>query len=132
MVGWNTSCPISGAGEFSVTGPTNLGTRTIPMSATYTNGLLTNLTITGAVLGNGIKLDVTTNGLATPGDSNFIQGSFYGANEGPNGSPIATYAVDAFGDGTLTLNYGSGNTYGIADWHVVRAPGGGGLGAPSN
>ncbi|HEV8020175.1 MAG TPA: hypothetical protein VGP41_02855 [Candidatus Lustribacter sp.] len=109
----NTSCPIA-TPMFTLTGGTSLGTYNIPTVATYKSGLLVGLTITGATLSSGATLNVTTNLNVSPTNSAFITGTI--AN---GGTSIATFTVDAFGDGTLTMSSG-GSQYVITDWHVVK------------
>ena len=109
----NTACPIT-TPEFTLTGGTNNGSYSIPVSTTFTHGLLTNLTVTNATLANGNTLNVTTNTGVSPQNSQFITGVV------SNGSTqIATFAVDAFGDGTVTVT-SSGAQYVMSDWHVVK------------
>lgn len=109
----NTACPIS-TPEFALSGGTSQGSYSIPVSATYTQGELTNLTVTDASLSNGNTLNVTTNTSVLPTNSNFITGTI------SNGSTqIATFAVDCFGDGTLTVS-SSGAQFVIDDWHVIK------------
>lgn len=109
----NASCPIA-TPMFTLSGGISLGTYTIPLSATYKNGELTNLVITGAALANGNTLSVTTNGGLTPPAAGFITGSVSGSS-----GQIATFSVNAFGDGTLTVA-SSGTQYAMTDWHVVK------------
>ena len=109
----NTACPIA-TPMFTLTGGTSLGTYDIPMVATYKAGLLIGLTITNATLSSGATLNVTTNTNVSPTNSAFITGTIANA-----GTQIATFAVDAFGDGTLTLGSG-GSQYVVTDWHVVK------------
>jgi hypothetical protein len=76
--------------------------------------MLESLSITGATLANGDTLTVTTNASEPPSSNLYITGTV------SNGSTqIATFAVDAYGDGTLTVS-SSGAEYVIVDWHVVR------------
>ncbi len=109
----NTACPIA-APEYTLSGGTPVGTYSVPVSATFSRGLLTNLTVTNAQLANGNTLNVSTNGGVQPQNSQFITGTI-----GNNGTQIATFAVDAFGDGTLTVTR-SGAQYVMSDWHVVK------------
>ena len=111
----NTTCPINSP-MFSVHGPNDLGTRTLPISVTYLSGVIKNLTITNAQLGNNITLNVTTNSSVGPGSSEFINGVL----SGPKGAVIASFNVNAFGDGTLTQQFGGNNQYAITDWHVMH------------
>jgi hypothetical protein len=108
----NIGCPIS-TPDFTVAGGTSGGSYTIPVSTTFVHGELTNLTVTNASLANGNTLNVTTSATASPTSSTFITGTV------SNGSTqIATFAVNCFGDGTLTLT-SSGVQYVITDWHVA-------------
>jgi len=109
----NTACPIS-TPEFTLAGGTSQGAYSIPVSATYLHGELTNLVVTNATLANGNTLNVATNSSVSPANSNFITGTISGSS-----GQIATFAVDCFGDGTLTVT-SSGAQYVIDNWHVVR------------
>ena len=109
----NTTCPIA-TPQYTLSGGTSQGAYSIPVTATYMHGELTNLTVDNAQLANGNTLNVTTNGNVSNTSSNFITGTI------ANGSTqIATFAVDCFGDGTLTVT-SSGAQYVIDDWHVVK------------
>jgi hypothetical protein len=109
----NTSCPIV-TPEYTLTGGTTQGSYSIPITATYTQGELTNLSISGASLANGDTLNVTTNTSLTPTNSLFITGIVTNG-----GTQIATFAVNTFGSGTLTMTSG-GAQYVMDDWHVIR------------
>jgi hypothetical protein len=109
----NTTCPIT-APMFTLTGGTAVGAYSIPAVATYKSGLLIGLTITNATLAGGNTLNVTTNTAVSPTSSGFISGVIANA-----GAQVATFSVDAFGDGTLTIS-SSGTQYVITDWHVVK------------
>jgi hypothetical protein len=109
----NTACPIA-TPMFTLSGGTSLGSYSIPITVTYQAGLLIGLTITNATLANGNTLNVTTNTSVSPTSNLFITGTI--AN---GGSQIATFNVDAFGDGTLTMT-SSGTQYVITDWQVVH------------
>lgn len=109
----NTTCPIT-APMFTLAGGTSTGAYSLPISATYASGLLLNLTITNATLANGNTLNVTTNSSVSPTSNLFVNGVVSNA-----GTQIATFNVDAFGDGTLTVTK-SGAQYVITDWHVVK------------
>ena len=109
----NSTCPI-GTPEYSLQGGTQQGTYSIPVSATYSHGLLTNLVVTNAQLANGNTLNVQTNSSVQPTNAQFITGTISN-----NGTQIATFAVDAFGDGTLTVT-SSGGQYVMNDWHVIK------------
>jgi hypothetical protein len=109
----NTSCPIA-APMFTLAGGTPKGQYAIPVQATFVHGVLSNLTIDNATLANGDTLNVQTNSGVTLGDEHFISGTL-----SKNGSTIATFNVDAFGDGALVVA-ASGKAYQIDDWHVVK------------
>lgn len=109
----NTACPIA-TPMFTIAGGTLKGSFNIPITATYSRGILTNLTITNATLLNGNTLNVTTNTSLQPPDPHFISGTLTKA-----GTTIATFNVNAFGDGVLTVA-ATGKQYVINDWHVVR------------
>jgi hypothetical protein len=108
----NTGCPIV-TPMFALTGGTALGSWNVPVSATFNEGILTNLTIANATLRNGETLNVQTNQGIAPSNSHFISGTLSNAN-----GTVATFNVDAFGDGTL-LVASTGTLYQIDDWHVV-------------
>ncbi len=110
----NTACPIS-TPMYTLAGGTAKGRYSIPISATYTHGILTNLTVTNASLVNGDTLNIQTNSGVSPGDQHFISGTLSN-----NGNAVSNFNVDAFGDGVLVVLAG-GKQYQIEDWHVVNA-----------
>jgi hypothetical protein len=99
---------------FTLAGGTSLGAYSIPTIATYKSGLLIGLTISNATLAGGLALNVTTNTSVSPTSPQFISGTVASGS-----TPLATFNVDAFGDGTLTMSAG-GTQYVITDWHVVK------------
>jgi hypothetical protein len=109
----NTACPIS-TPAYTLTGGTTDGSYTIPVTTTFLHGELTQLTVTNASLANGDTLNVSTNSGVSPTNAAFITGSVANGS-----SQIATFAVDCFGDGTLTVT-GTGAQFVIDDWHVVK------------
>ncbi len=109
----NTACPIS-TPMYTLAGGTPKGQYSIPVSATYTHGILTNLTVTNATLVNGDTLNVQTNSGVSPGDQHFISGTLT-----KNGNAVSNFNVDAFGDGVLVV-VSSGKQYQMEDWHVVK------------
>ncbi|HKU66437.1 MAG TPA: hypothetical protein VJP85_01535 [Candidatus Baltobacteraceae bacterium] len=109
----NTACPIS-TPMFTLAGGTLKGQYNVPIQATYAHSVLSNLTISNATLANGDTLNVQTNAGVSPGDEHFISGTL-----AKNGTTIANFNVDAFGDGTLVVA-ASGQAYQIQDWHVVK------------
>lgn len=109
----NVACPIV-TPMFTLSGGASTGSYSIPVVATYKGAILVNLTITNAQLANGSTLNVVTNAGVPPTTVGFITGAISNA-----GSQTATFQVDAFGDGTLTVT-ASGVQYVINDWHVVK------------
>lgn len=109
----NASCPIA-TPEYTLSGGTQGSSYTIPVTATFTSGWLTDLTVSGATLASGATLTVTTNTNLEPTNDDFISGSI-----SMSGSQIASFDVNTFGDGTLTIT-SSGTQYVIDDWHVVK------------
>lgn len=109
----NHACPIT-VPMFSLSGGTAGNAFNIPVTATYNHGVLSNLSIVNAQLASGATLNVTTNSAVGPAASGYITGSIT-----KSGTQTATFAVDAFGNGTLTVT-ASGAQYVITDWHVVR------------
>ncbi|MGZ3503370.1 MAG: hypothetical protein ACXWNJ_02205 [Vulcanimicrobiaceae bacterium] len=109
----NTACPVT-TPMFTLAGGSQTGTYSIPIGATYLHGVLTNLTITNASLANGTTLNVQTNQGVPPSSNLFISGTIAQGT-----AQVATFSVDAFGDGTLTVT-SSGAQYVITDWHVVK------------
>lgn len=109
----NTGCPIA-TPEYSLQGGAATGTYTIPVTVTFDHGLLTSLAVTNAQLASGNTLDVTTNSGVQPQNAQFITGIISNS-----GAQVATFAVNAFGDGTLTVT-SSGTQYVMSDWHVVK------------
>ncbi len=109
----NTACPIS-TPMFGLTGGSQIGAYSIPITVTYLHGALQSLTIANATLANGTTLNVTTNSSAGPTSNQFITGTV-----AQNGTQLATFGVDSFGNGTLTVT-SSGAQFVITDWHVVK------------
>jgi hypothetical protein len=109
----NSTCPIA-TPRYRIAGGSATGSYTLPITATFRHGLLAALTIANATLANGDTLNVATNPSVLPTNALFVQGTV------SNGSTqIASFSVDAFGDGLLTVT-SSGKQYVITDWHVVR------------
>ncbi len=109
----NTTCPIA-TPAFTLAGGTSDGTYSIPVVATYRSGILQSLTVTNATLSNGNTLSISTTPGALPSSSSFITGTI-----SQSGTQVATFSVDAFGDGVLTVTK-TGAQFVITDWHVVK------------
>ena len=109
----NTSCPIAKP-DFSLTGGTSLGTYSIPIAVSFHRGQLWSVTVSNGSLPNGDTLNVRTNRAHREGARGYIVGAV------TNGSTsVATFAVNAFGNGVLTVT-STGAQYKIVDWIVVQ------------
>lgn len=108
----NTACPITTPAFTILGGGTPVGNHSIPYSATYTHGVLTALSITNATVVGGLSLNVSTAPGTSPQNDLFINGVLSNAS-----GQVATFNVNAFGDGTLTIA-STGNQFTITDWHV--------------
>lgn len=109
----NVSCPIARP-DFALAGGTALGTYTIPISATFHRGRIWNITVRGAVLPDGDTLSVKTNQARHQVSHDYISGAISAGR-----TSVATFAVNAFGNGTLTVT-STGAQYKIADWIVIQ------------
>ena len=109
----NLSCPIAHP-AFTLAGGTQIGTYTIPMSATFHHGRLWSVTVSHAMLPGGDTLTVKTNHARHQGNHNYIAGKIANGR-----TSIATFGVNAFGNGTLTVT-STGAQYKVVDWIVVQ------------
>lgn len=109
----NSSCPVT-APMFTLGGGTLKGSSSLPITASFSNGVLSSLAVSNGTLANGDTLNVSTNSGVSPGDEHFISGTL-----AKSGTTIASFNVNAFGDGTLVVT-ASGTAYDIEDWHVVK------------
>jgi hypothetical protein len=109
----NLTCPIARP-EFTLTGGTALGSYRIPISVTFHRGRIWNLTVRGATLPGGDTLSVRTNHARRQASRDYISGAMMNGR-----TSIATFDVNAFGNGTLTVT-STGAQYKIADWIVVQ------------
>jgi hypothetical protein len=109
----NSACPITKP-DYTLSGGTSDGNYTIPLTVTFEDGVIRDLTVTNASLHNGDSLNVTTNTSALPTSPNFINGIIASGS-----TTLATFNVNAFGNGVLTVTK-TGNQFVIDDWHVVQ------------
>lgn len=109
----NGSCPIA-TPNYTLAGGTSDGTYTIPITVTFDDGVIRDLTISNATLHNGDTLNVATNVQALPASADFIHGTIASGS-----TTVATFNVNAFGHGILTVTK-TGNQFVIVDWHVVN------------
>jgi hypothetical protein len=108
----NATCPIA-TPAFTLSGGTAIGSYSIPLVITFHHGTLWNVSVRRARLPNGDTLNVTTRG-GRRDRRDFIKGSLRNG-----GTPIATFAVNGFGNGELTVT-STGAQYRIVDWIVVQ------------
>jgi len=109
----NAACPIA-TPMFTLSGGSDVGAFSIPATATFDLGFLRSLSIANATLPGGAALNVATNAGQPFTSQTFITGTIVQA-----GTTIASFGVDAFGDGALTVT-STGQRYAIVDWQVVR------------
>ena len=109
----NTVCPIQ-TPQFTIAGGTSLGTFSLPLSVTFRRGLLANLTVINASLPSGDTLNVRTSNGRKTGFHPVISGVVRNGR-----SIVATFAVNAFGNGELAIT-STGAQYKIVDWIVVQ------------
>ncbi len=109
----NSSCPIA-TPNYTLSGGTSDGTYTIPITVTFDDGIISDLSISNATLHNGDTLNVATNVHALPASANFINGTITSGS-----TTVATFNVNAFGHGVLTVTK-TGAQFVIVDWHVVN------------
>lgn len=110
----NNACPIT-VPAFTLGGGTLVSGYSVPsMSATFKSGTLMSLTVTNATLASGYTLNVTTDATQSPSSTKFINGVISKA-----GTTLATFGVDANGNGTLTVS-ATGAQFTMHHWHVVK------------
>jgi hypothetical protein len=108
----NSACPVA-APAYAIAGGTSVGSATSTISATFSQGIVENLTISAASLSGGYTATVNTNDKLWPANPDYITGVL-----AHQGASIASFAVNAFGDGTMTLS-NRGLTFVVLDWSVV-------------
>ncbi|HZZ00057.1 MAG TPA: hypothetical protein VFE36_10820 [Candidatus Baltobacteraceae bacterium] len=109
----NLTCPIARP-DFTLAGGSAIGTYTIPISVTFHRGRLWGVTVSRAMLPGGDTLSVRTNHARRQSSRAYITGTIKGGR-----TSIATFGVNAFGNGTLTVT-STGAQYKIADWIVAQ------------
>lgn len=109
----NLTCPIARP-DFTLAGGSALGTYTIPMSVTFHRGRIWSITVHDATLPGGDRLTVRTNHARHQSSRDYVSGAIRNGR-----TSIATFGVNAFGNGTLTVT-STGAQYKIADWIVVQ------------
>lgn len=110
----NSACPIA-VPAFTLAGGTLVSSYGVAsMSATFKSGSLVMLTVTNATLANGYTLNVTTDTTVGPTSPKFINGTI-----AKGSTTIATFSVDANGNGTMTVA-ATGAKYTMQHWHVVK------------
>lgn len=110
----NSACPIS-VPAFTLAGGTLVSSYNVPsMSVTFKSGSIVNLTVTNATLANGYTYNITTDATQPPASSKFINGTI-----SKGATVVATFGVDANGNGTLTVT-ATGAQFTLDHWHVVK------------
>jgi hypothetical protein len=109
----NLSCPIARP-DFTLAGGSAIGTYSIPISVTFHRGRLWSVTVSRATLPGGDTLSVRTNHARRPTSRDYVSGAIRTGR-----TSIATFGVNAFGNGTLTVT-STGAQYKMADWIVVQ------------
>jgi hypothetical protein len=110
----NSACPISKP-MFTLAGGTALGSYNYPVVVTYMGGIIQNFSITNGQAANGDTINASTNTSLPPTNPQYITATI----TNPSAVTVATIAVDAFGDGSVTI-VSSGKQFTITDWHVVK------------
>jgi hypothetical protein len=109
----NNACPIA-TPAYAIAGGTQKGSSIGSLSATFYNGWMRSLTISRVSLSGGYSLNASSDAGVWPTSTNFITGSV-----SYRGKTVASFAVNAAGDGTLTVT-ATGAHYAIAGWVVIR------------
>lgn len=111
----NSACPIT-TPEFTLGGGTLVSSFGVAsMTVTFKDDDIVHLAIVNATLSNGLTLNATSNDPAVaPSSSGFITGTLANSS-----GTVATFSVNAEGDGTLTVT-ATGTTFQMEDWHVVK------------
>jgi hypothetical protein len=108
----NVGCPIV-TPMFALEHASVISTYDIPVSVRFQNGIPVDFSIPGATFSYGYTLTVSSTPGASPTSSSFIQGTV------TNGTKqIATFSLNCFGDGMLTLPQ-TGQQSAIVDWRIV-------------
>jgi hypothetical protein len=110
---FNTACPIASP-AYSIAGGTAKGSSVGTTTVTFYDGWIRSLSISRTSLSGGYSLVAASHAGVWPASPNFITGMVsYRA------TTVATFAVNAAGDGTLTVT-ATGAHYAIAGWVVIR------------
>ncbi|HTU81055.1 MAG TPA: hypothetical protein VMF61_02940 [Candidatus Acidoferrales bacterium] len=109
----NTACPIV-APDYSLSGGTAGGSSTGALTATFDNGELVDLTLDHTGSRGSYAIAASTDTKLWPTNPRFITGTVTSG-----GKTIAHFAVNAFGDGTISV-FATGTIYRIVDWIVVK------------
>jgi hypothetical protein len=109
----NSACPIA-TPAYALSGGTVKGSSIGTLSVTFDDGWLRSLTISRTSLSGGYSLTASSNAGVWPTSTSFITGTV-----SRNATTIATFSVNAAGDGTLTVT-ATGARYDVAGWVVIR------------
>lgn len=108
----NAACPIA-TPAFTLDGGTVKRTSSAALSVTVKSGVLVGLSVTRANANGSYNLTAAAHSNVWYTNPKYITGTISG-----QGSALATFGVNAFGDGTLTVTK-SGTTYPVIDWVVI-------------
>ncbi|MDQ2864778.1 MAG: hypothetical protein M3R51_00990 [Candidatus Eremiobacteraeota bacterium] len=111
----NQTCPI-GTPEFTLSGGTASASYRLPISMTFLNGTITNVTVMNATFSANLTLNVVTSKTLPPSDPNFIVGTM----KDSHGTTVSTFNVNAAGKGSLTITLNSSNPYAIQNFRVLH------------
>lgn len=109
----NSTCPIS-APAYAIAGGSVKGSSIGSISVTFDDGWISSLNASRVSVSGGYSLTMASNSGVWPTNPNFITGVV-----SYQGTQVATFAVNTFGDGTLTITK-SGKVFDVAGWIVVR------------
>jgi hypothetical protein len=109
----NSACPIA-TPAYAIGGGTAKGSSVGTLTVTFDNGWMQSLSVSRTSLSGGYSLTASSNAGVWPTSSNFITGTVSRA-----GTTVATFSVNAAGDGTLAVT-ATGARYYVAGWTVVR------------
>ena len=109
----NSACPIS-TPAYSIAGGTVKGSSVGSMTVTFKDGAVESLSASRVSVSGGYAMTMNSNPGVQPTSPNFISGTI-----SHSGSEVATFNVNTFGDGVLTVTK-TGKQFAIVSWTVVR------------
>lgn len=107
----NTICPIT-VPAFTLTGGIATGGKSSTLSLTERHGVLVRASIGQTTAAGDFNLTASTNKDVWYVNPGYISGTIT-----DGGKTVATFSVNAFGDGTLTRS--NGTSFAVIDWSVI-------------